>query len=62
MKEAQPKTTHLKEYEVPPFLIEETELRVELDEEQTHVKTSLKMKRNPAADFHHRTDLNSCFS
>ena len=49
MKEAQPKTTHLKEYEVPPFLIEETELRVELDEEQTHVKTSLKMKRNPDA-------------
>jgi|TARA_Y100000310_G_scaffold209942_1_gene210559 aminopeptidase N len=49
MKDAKPKAIHLKDYEVPPFLIEETELRVELGEEHTQVKTSLKMKRNPDA-------------
>lgn len=47
MKDAQPKAIHRKEYEVPPYLIEETDLKVELGEEQTRVQTSLKMKRNP---------------
>ncbi len=47
MKDAQPKAIQLKDYEVPSFLIEETDLRVELGEEQTRVKTSLKVRRNP---------------
>lgn len=50
MKDAQPKAIHLNEYEVPPFLIEETDLKVELGEQQTLVKTSLKMRRNPDAN------------
>lgn len=50
MKDAQPKAIHLNEYEVPPFLIEETDLRVELGEQLTRVETSLKMRRNPDAN------------
>ena len=49
MKEGQPKAVHLKDYEVPPFLIESTELHVEINEDETLVTTTLTMRRNPDA-------------
>jgi aminopeptidase N len=47
MKEGQPKAIHLKDYKVPPFLIGETELRVELGEDVTRIVARLKIQRNP---------------
>ena len=47
MKQSQPKTTYLKDYEVPPFLIDETHLRVEIAEDVTCVHATLKLHRNP---------------
>ena len=47
MKEGQPDTIRLDEYEVPPFLIEETKLHVDIQENVTRVTTILKVIRNP---------------
>ncbi len=49
MKESQGKTVYLRDYQVPDFLIDETQLIVELFEEETFVTSRLKMRRNPAA-------------
>ncbi len=49
MKEGQPQTIRLDEYEVPPFLIEETVLHVDIQTDVTIVTTSLKVIRNPDA-------------
>ncbi len=57
MKEGQPKTIHLKDYKVPPFLIESTELHVALNEAETTVTSTLRVRRNPAADVADATDL-----
>src|SRR5690606_32574366 len=46
---AQARTVHLKDYQVPDFLIDETWLRVELFEDQTLVSARLVMRRNPQA-------------
>jgi aminopeptidase N len=47
MKEAQASTIYLKDYRVPDFLIDRTELRFELGESHTRVISQLSMRRNP---------------
>ncbi len=49
MKESQPSTIYLKDYKVPPFLIDKTELTFDLDETTTIVTSRLHMRRNPAS-------------
>lgn len=49
MKDGQPKAIYLKDYKVPPFLIEETNLHVDIHESETTVTTTLKVVRNPEA-------------
>ena len=48
MRDAQPRTIYLKDYQAPAFLIDETALRFELGEEATRVVSRLRMRRNPA--------------
>ncbi|WP_418138834.1 aminopeptidase N [Marinomonas sp. RS-M-Aa-14] len=48
MKESQPSAIYLKDYKVPPFLIDKTELTFDLDETTTIVTSRLHMRRNPA--------------
>ncbi len=43
----QPQAIYLKDYQVPAYLIEHTELRFELDEEETLVRATLQIRRNP---------------
>lgn len=43
----QPEVIYLKDYKVPAFLIDKTELRFELGEETTLVKSRLQVRRNP---------------
>ena len=50
MRDAQARTVYLRDYSVPDFLIDRTELFFELDETQTLVRSKLFMRRNPAAD------------
>ncbi len=45
----QPKTTYLKDYTVPDYLIAQCDLEFELNEDFTRVKSFLKMHRNPAS-------------
>ncbi len=47
MKDSQPKSIYLKEYKVPPFIIESTHLTFELEDSFTRVTSVLKMQRNP---------------
>ena len=47
MKDGQPQAINLKDYKVPPYLIEETKLHVDIHEDVTRVTTTLKVKRNP---------------
>ena len=47
MKEGQPQAISLKDYKVPPYLIEETKLHVDITEDVTTVTTQLKVRRNP---------------
>lgn len=49
MRDAQARTIYLRDYSVPDFLIDRTELFFELDETQTIVRSKLFMRRNPAA-------------
>lgn len=46
MKDAQPKVIHLKDYVVPDFLIEKTDLVFDLNEDKTTVTSTLQLKRN----------------
>ncbi|MDB4837091.1 aminopeptidase N [Marinomonas sp.] len=48
MTENQPSTIYLKDYQVPPYLIDKTELTFDLDEATTVVTSRLHMRRNPA--------------
>jgi len=50
MKDAQPRTIFLKDYKVPPFLIDETVLHFDLFEEGATVVSRMKVRRNPEAD------------
>ncbi len=49
MKEGQPKAIYLKDYKVPPFLIIETNLHVDIHEDVTTVTSTLKVVKNPEA-------------
>ena len=47
MKDATPQTIYLKDYRVPEFLIDNTELVFELSEQHCVVTSSLQVRRNP---------------
>ena len=49
MRTEQPKVIHLKNYQVPDYLIDETHLTFELYEDRTLVHAQLVMRRNPEA-------------
>ncbi|MEX2469193.1 MAG: aminopeptidase N [Pseudohongiellaceae bacterium] len=49
MRDAQARTTYLKNYRPPEFLIETTELHFDLHEDHATVRSRLLFKRNPAA-------------
>ncbi len=49
MRDAQPHTIYLKDYKVPDFLIEKTDLHFSLDESLTVVTSTLLLHRNPDA-------------
>ena len=49
MKESQGKTVFLRDYNLPDYLIDETQLVFELHEDYTLVISRLRMRRNPAA-------------
>ncbi len=49
MRDAQPKTIYLKDYQVPDFLIEKTDLYFTLGENRSEVSSTLTMRRNPYA-------------
>lgn len=57
MKEGQPKAIYLKDYKVPPYLIEETSLHVDIHDEVTTVTATLKVSRNPEAAAEDTADL-----
>ncbi len=50
MSQDNPRTIYLKDYRVPAFLIDRTELHFELGEKATLVKSRLSMRRNPACE------------
>ncbi|MEX2327064.1 MAG: M1 family aminopeptidase, partial [Pseudomonadales bacterium] len=50
MKDGQPKAIQLKDYQVPPYLIERTDLHVEINDDETLVTSTLTLRRNPQAD------------
>ncbi|MCW8886472.1 MAG: aminopeptidase N [Motiliproteus sp.] len=47
MSKDNPQAIHLKDYRVPPYLIDSTELHFELGEKATLVKSKLSVRRNP---------------
>ena len=49
MRTEQPKVIHLKDYQVPAYLIDETHLTFELYEDRTLVHAQMVMRRNPEA-------------
>ncbi len=57
MKEGQPKAIYLKDYKVPPYLIDETKLHVDIHEDVTTVTATLKVRRNPEAAAEDTTNL-----
>ena len=50
MKDSQPSVIHRRNYAVPPYLFEETDLHVDIHELSTVVTATLKVRRNPDAD------------
>ena len=50
MRDAQARTIYLRDYRVPDFLIDSTELHFDLFETHTLVRSKLRMRRNPAAN------------
>lgn len=47
MRTSQPQTIYLKDYQVPPFLVDHVDLRFELFEEGARVHSTLTIRRNP---------------
>jgi len=47
MKDGQPKAIQLNDYKVPPYLIEQTDLAVDLFEDRAEVSSTLRLRRNP---------------
>ena len=56
MKDATPQTIYLKDYQVPEYLIEKTELVFELNEDDCKVSSRLHIRRNPNSQSK-QTDL-----
>lgn len=50
MRDAQPKSIFLNDYQVPDFLIDKTELQFDLEAASTRVKSTLNIRRNPQAN------------
>ncbi|MEH6473378.1 MAG: aminopeptidase N, partial [Halopseudomonas sp.] len=50
MSKDNPRTIFLKDYRVPPFLIDRTELHFELGDKATLVRSKLHLRRNPEAE------------
>jgi aminopeptidase N len=57
MRDAQAKTIYLKDYQVPAFLIDLTELHFELGETETRVRSRLHMRRNAELVGNQQTSL-----
>jgi aminopeptidase N len=51
MKDAQPGTIHLKDYEAPRYLIDKTTLKIEIEQDLAKVYATLDMRRNPESDY-----------
>jgi len=49
MYRSTPPAVHLKDYRPPEFLIDQVELRLELDADETTVQAELSLRRNPAS-------------
>ena len=49
MKDMQPRTIYLSDYQAPEYLVDRTELTFDLDPHATLVKSRLSVRRNPAA-------------
>ncbi len=49
MNATAPKTTYLTDYEIPPYLAREIELKFDLDEQETVVHARSRLYRNPAS-------------
>ena len=47
MRDATPQTVYLKDYTPPEYLIDKAELNFDLDEQRTHVRATLSLRRNP---------------
>ena len=58
MKEGQPKAIYLKDYKVPPYLIDETNLHVDIHEDFTTIITVLRIRRNPECSDKEVRNLN----
>ena len=50
MRDAQPRTICLKDYRVPDFFIDNTDLHFQLGDSATLVKSKLSVRRNPASE------------
>ncbi|MBD3647227.1 MAG: aminopeptidase N, partial [Pseudomonadales bacterium] len=50
MNKAQPQAINLEDYRVPPYLIDETDLHVDISEDKTIVTATMKVHRNPDTD------------
>ncbi|MFM7275778.1 MAG: aminopeptidase N, partial [Gammaproteobacteria bacterium] len=48
MKDAQPRLKRLEEYSPPAFLVDTVDLRFELGDQETRVRSTLALRRNPA--------------
>lgn len=57
MRDAQPKSIYLKDYQPPAYVIDETHLKFDLHEEMTLVDSELLMRRNPEYDLQGDTSL-----
>lgn len=53
MKDATPKTIYLRDYQQPPYWIENIDLVFELGETETQVQSRLTLKKNSAISGHH---------
>ncbi|MDQ2078007.1 aminopeptidase N [Marinimicrobium sp. ABcell2] len=49
-RDAQPNAIQLKDYRAPDYLIDRTDLRVDIGDEVTQVSADLALRRNPSAD------------
>nr|MCU0935114.1 aminopeptidase N [Gammaproteobacteria bacterium] len=49
MRDAAPRATYLKDYSQPPYRVETVDLRFDLGEGATHVRSALRMRRDAAA-------------